>query len=261
MDLSADIFKDFHLSFAAPDIGMGFVFIPVFLERQLITPPAFPKTFSIPLRFSHQNFQQPFLSVWELEIVNTFKNLKRQLQWMAGRFAVKQLALRLIAPGRDARTMEIHHEPMGAPVLPAIFDIPISIAHSGEIAVAAMGLNNTCQVGVDVEKILAIDMDGILRIAFSPREQSALQGRPLSDFYRAWTLKEAFLKLIRKGFHEDMKQVEISGDQIYHEGRLMDHLQIVSRFIGPQHIFSMIYSRDFYRSQSFPHHAAVSIRP
>ena len=242
MNPSADFFRDFHLFFVYPDIAVGVVFIPAFLEYHLISPIAFPEIFLKPVMFERQDFQRHLFSLLEFETLNDFKNLKRQLQWLAGRFAVKQLVKRLIAPARDAHTIEIEYEPMGAPFLSSMPHIPISIAHSGEFAVAAMGLNDVFRVGVDIEKIHMIDMEGVLEIAFSLREQSVLQGSLQSEFYRSWTLKEAFLKLIRKGFFEEVKSVEILGNQIFYAGRVMDRAQIFSRPIGSRYIFSLVYT-------------------
>jgi len=243
MNTSTDFFRDFHLFFIDPDIAVGVVFIPAFLEYHLISPIAFPEIFLKPVMFERQDFRQHLFSLPEFETLNDFKNLKRQMQWLAGRFAVKQLVKGLIDPGKNVSTLEIHHEPMGAPFLPSFPDLSISIAHSGEFAVASIALNHTCRVGVDIEKCLIIDREGVMKMAFSPQEISFLQNRPLSEFYRSWTLKEAFLKLIRKGFHEEVQSVEIFGDRIHYTGQVMDRSRLHSCLIGSEYVFSLVHTR------------------
>ena len=238
-----DFLRDFHLLFADMDVAVGIVNLPEFLSYHLAQPIKFPDTFSSPRRFTSKDFHEPWFGPAEIARVNDFKNLKRQLHWMGGRIAVKQLVLRLIDPARHARSLEIHHEPMGAPFLPSFPHLSISIAHSGIFAVAAMGLKDGYRVGVDIEACRCFDMNGVIETVFSPREQSILGGSSLSEFYRLWTLKEAFLKLLRKGFSEEVKSVEILGDRIYYEGLMMDRSRILTRLIGIEYIFSMVYTR------------------
>ena len=240
---SSDVFfKDFHLFFADPDIAVGIVYLPDFLNIHIVQPIGFPDTFSSPCHFDLKDFHHPWFSQAEIYILNDFKNLKRQVHWMGGRFAVKQLVLRLIDPGQAAHALEIHHEPMGAPFLPFLPQLPISIAHSGAFAVAAIGMNDACRVGVDIEACRRFDTEGVIKTAFSPREQSILEGGSLSEFYRMWTLKEAFLKLLRKGFLEDIQWVEIWGDRIFYKSQEMDQVRILSRPIGSEYIFSLVHT-------------------
>ena len=242
MKSSAAFFKDFHLFFADPDIAVGIVYLPDFLNIHIAQPIGFTDSFSSPRQFDLKDFRRPWFSQAEIDTLNDFKNLKRQIHWLGGRFAVKQLVLQLIDPKQAALALEIHHEPMGAPFLPSFPQLSISIAHSGAFAVAAMGLKNDCRVGVDIEACRSFDMNGVIKTAFSPREQSMLEAGSLSEFYRSWTLKEAFLKLLRKGFSEDIRWVEIWGDCISYKSRAMDQVRILSRPIGSEYIFSLVHT-------------------
>jgi 4'-phosphopantetheinyl transferase len=240
---SSDVFfKDFHLFFADPDIAVGIVYIPELLKQHVVAPIGFPDTFSSPHRFDQKDFHRPWFTQVEIDKLNGFKNLKRQVQWMGGRFAVKQLVLQLIDPKQTVQFLEVHHEPMGAPFLTSFPHFSISIAHSGVFAMAAMGLKNDCRVGVDIEACRSFDVKGVIETVFSPREQSMLEAGLLSEFYRSWTLKEAFLKLLRKGFSEDVRWVEIWGDCISYKSREMDQVRIHSRPIGSEYIFSLVHT-------------------
>ena len=61
-------------------------------------------------------------------------------------------------------------------------------------------------------------MPHVSRVAFTPREVAELEGAPDTEWYRRWTLKEAYLKYIAKGFHESLKKVEILNCGICHNG-------------------------------------------
>jgi hypothetical protein len=73
----------------------------------------------------------------DFERINSFKVLKKQVEWMAGKASLKILASeRGLASESEIR---IAAEDSGAPYLTDFQAIPISISHSGDYAVCAMG--------------------------------------------------------------------------------------------------------------------------
>ena len=72
-------------------------------------------------------------------------------------------------------------------------------------------------MGLDLEKIGPAPDAGFMKLAFTAAERKHMGDDPLKIF-RGWTLKEAFLKYIQKGFNESLHQVEIYPDVILYKG-------------------------------------------
>jgi 4'-phosphopantetheinyl transferase len=121
-------------------------------------------------------------------------------------------------------------------------DLPVSITHSGDYAVAALGSEET-HLAVDIEKIEEGRMQNIMRVAFSDREIESLHGKSDSELYLNWTVKEAFLKYIKKGFAEGLKKVEIFNGSVLHNGSPVDHIGIHSEIFKGQYAFTLIFSK------------------
>jgi 4'-phosphopantetheinyl transferase len=149
-----------------------------------------------------------------------FRVLKKQAEWLCGRLAVKRAAADLLSV--DPRGVTVGTEPEGAPFLVDYRAHPISISHSGDHAVALISTRKGRRVAVDIERVEAGRMPHVSRVAFTPREAAELEGAPDTEWYRRWTLKEAYLKYIGKGFHESLKKVEILNDGICHNGKVVD---------------------------------------
>lgn len=58
---------------------------------------------------------------------------------------------------------------------------------------------------------------------------------------RRWTLKEAFLKYIGKGFNEKLKSVEIVHNTILYNGKDAINITIDSFNIDEKYLLSIIY--------------------
>jgi len=92
-------------------------------------------------------------------------------------------------------------------------DIRFNLSHSGEWALVA--LTNGAEVGVDIERReVNRPTPALAKYAFSVIEfeqWSALdeEEKP-GAFYRLWTRKEAYIKLLGKGLHLDLKSFDIS---------------------------------------------------
>lgn len=143
--------------------------------------------------------QQDILSASELSRAQSLK--RRQPQFIAMRAFVRQcLAL---YSGIQPRDLIIKTEPKGKPYL-ANTSLPLqfNLSHCNNLVVLAVGLRH--QIGVDIE---STSRDrGQRKIAaryFHPEELAqlaALDDRQHNiDFYRRWTLKEAFFKALGTG--------------------------------------------------------------
>lgn len=155
----------------------------------------------------------------ETERASGFRVLKKQAEWLCGRLAVKQAAAEVLSV--SPRGVTVDTEPEGAPFLADHSATHISISHSGDHAVAVVSTRKERRVAVDLEQVEAGRMPHVARVAFTPREIAELNGASDAEWYRRWTLKEAYLKYIAKGFHESLKKVEILNRGICHNGEVV----------------------------------------
>lgn len=81
-----------------------------------------------------------------------------------------------------------------------------SVSHSGERVVAA--LTGSGPVGVDVERVVDLDIAALLDTVLSVEERGAVRSR--RDFFRTWTRKEAVLKATGDGLLHPMNEVVVS---------------------------------------------------
>jgi len=105
----------------------------------------------------------------------------------------------------------------GKPHLKGHENIHFNIAHSGEWVFCALAKK---PVGVDVEVIKPRNMDVAKRF-FSEEELEHLFSKSESDqlslFYKIWTLKESYIKMIGKGLHCPLNTftIDINGGPPY----------------------------------------------
>ena len=191
-----------------------------------------------PMVFSPSDFTDPFLCPEELEQVNGFKSLKKQIEWMTGRRLVKEMVRREVNPASDLRDITIAYHEQGAPFLPRFSHLPISISHSGEYAAVALSRNRDIRPGMDLEKIKSMPDAGFMNLAFTPTEIKSL-GNDSIQVFRSWTLKEAFLKYIQKGFNESLQHVEILGDTICHR-KVPCPVKCLTATIGDRYFLSLV---------------------
>ena len=94
----------------------------------------------------------------------------------------------------------------------------VSVAHSGEFAVAAAGPR---ALGVDLERIRQRS-PGLGRRIMRDEERRALEALPLDDvrtLILAWTLKEAALKAARTGLRRALRDLALDLDVRRQRGR------------------------------------------
>lgn len=105
-----------------------------------------------------------------------------------------------------AKLNSIRTSVLGRPSLDEALDFNIS--HSGEFVVCALG--SECRLGVDVEKIVEIDIKDFEE-QFSPSVLSAIQNADNSnrEFFRHWTIKESVVKADGCGLSTPLNLIEI----------------------------------------------------
>ena len=200
--------------------GLTLAFVPVKGFLQCYLPALTQKAWrrGRPLAITTGDFARPLLAASEIARVNTFKSLKRQIEWMAGRLAAKTLGQSLAEDEPAITDLRVAHDPQGAPYLERQPEFSLSISHAHEYAVAGLHHHTDTAIGLDLEKHQPIDIAIMLRTAFSAREGRRLDPADQTRFFACWTLKEAYLKYLGRGFRESLKQIEILGD-----ARIVDH--------------------------------------
>jgi 4'-phosphopantetheinyl transferase len=200
------------LLFCEQGIQFCLVHIPTMLETllpQIVGPGYQTRPGCI---FRPDQFAQSVLSPAELNRLNQLFALKKQVERLAGRWAVKKLVMQETGLTPDA--IEIHNDPSGAPVLAPCFKYAISISHSGDYALAAL-CEKADAVGVDLEVISPIDISALLHAGFSPKEQTAYAKADLATILKIWTIKEALLKYRRTGLKNSAKKIEWLDGTLY----------------------------------------------
>lgn len=184
------------------------------------------------------SFERP-MKEWSVDKGGRFEDFrifKRQIEWFGGRAAFSILAARNSLPN----TLGL--EEGGAPFIEGSA-CQVSITHAGDYAAAAVSLDPGMSLGIDMERVRGFkNKEGFLRVAFPEKDPAGMAALSDDGIMELWTLKESFLKIIRKGFAENLKEVEILPDAFAYRGRRIDTLCRKScRFDG--HILSFVYGR------------------
>lgn len=189
-------------------------------------------------RFDSRSFLTWFLCPEEIDRVNRFKSLKKQIEWMAGRFLVKTMVQTRVDRQAAMTEIFIDHKDEGAPFLRGYPHVKISISHSGRYAGAALTTRADIDLGLDIEQIGKPPGPGFMKIAFTQREIEAM-GLDARDIFRCWTIKEAFLKLIKKGFNQNLHEVEVIGSTVLFRQEKRD-VKVISTTIGTEYAVSIV---------------------
>jgi phosphopantetheinyl transferase len=150
-----------------------------------------------------------FLATAERNYFGTLRFPVRQCSYLLGRLAAK----RAISPMKNGAL------PSEIDVLKGVFEQPvlasggveISIAHSGQIAVAVSAPSGH-PIGVDIEKFGGPDPK-VLASSFTAQEEKWLRKLELPHpvaMYAAWTAKEALAKILRCGLMTPLQVLEIT---------------------------------------------------
>lgn len=221
-----------------PGVGVCYMTIPSFIGECLVANNYTNFSTKKNLIFDTKSFHTQFLSTVEIDRVNRFRSLKKQVEWMAGRFLVKRMIKTKVDNQATLTKIFIDHQDQGAPFLRGYPQVKISISHSGDYAGAALTTRADLDLGLDIEQIEKPPGQGFMRIAFTQREINAM-GPQAKDIFRCWTVKEAFLKLIKKGFNQNLHQVEVIGDVIVFKKEKTD-VKVISTTIGTEYAVSIV---------------------
>ena len=144
--------------------------------------------------------------------------------------ALRSLAAGLLlcdAFGESARGALYEHGKRGKPYLAG--RRPFNITHAGDYAVLALSAET---VGVDLERIRAINWRRLSTRFFHPGEQAFLESAadPLTMFFTIWTLKESYLKAEGQGFSVSPKSFCVlpEGDSAVLQGGTAYHFRSVT---------------------------------
>jgi 4'-phosphopantetheinyl transferase len=166
---------------------------------------------SAPLREERPEHYQ-LLSTAEREQAARFSHARSRLHFVAGRAVLRQILADYL--DRDPAAIEFKFGKHGKPHLADEADtgLRFNLSHSGELAVLAVARGRA--VGVDVEQISAQRAThDIAQRFFSPNESAALRALPaelrVPAFFRCWTCKEAFIKLIGDGMTFPLEDFDV----------------------------------------------------
>lgn len=225
-----------------PQITICYLYIPFFIKIILKNLPDGDYRCQRPLVFDNNYFNEIIFSENEITKINNFKTLKKQIEWMCGRYTIKKLVKKLV-PEIKLNHVEVDYEEFGAPYLKGFSDFNISISHSNDYAVGGISSEKNIQFGLDIEKFEANNFEKSMQVAFSDREKEYLEKLSFSERYTSWTAKEAYLKYIKKGFHENLKSIEVLDNKVYFNGQLLD-LKLVSFNIDEDYSLSVVCDKE-----------------
>ncbi|OGR54065.1 MAG: hypothetical protein A3J80_00280 [Desulfobacula sp. RIFOXYB2_FULL_45_6] len=191
--------------------------------------------------FKKDDFILPILGETEFTVINNFKALKKQVEWLCGRYLIKQMMAHFFLKDTPLDRISLSYLDEGAPFVSGHPHIPVSLSHSNEYTAVACDLNTAHSLGLDLEKIARMPDPSFLNIAFTQKEILTLEKNAASVF-KNWTVKEAYLKYIKKGFHESLHKVEVIRDEIFHHGIKAD-VDIFSHTIESEYILCLVSGR------------------
>lgn len=183
------------------------------------------------------HFLHEFFSAREIEIINNFKTIKKQFEWMSARIGLKIL-VKNNHQYIPFANIETEKEKNGAPWVKGLPFLHVSISHSGRYAVAA--INEKQKTGTDLEELKCINTNHLLHAGFSKKEREFLYLENYREILKLWTIKESYLKYIKKGFNESLKKVEFLKDKIYHRNMPVENVSIASFFLSDNYVLSFV---------------------
>ncbi|MCP3901411.1 MAG: 4'-phosphopantetheinyl transferase superfamily protein [Desulfobacteraceae bacterium] len=188
--------------------------------------------------FKKSDFLESFLSDLELNTLNKFKSLKKQIEWMSGRFLLKNCLLSTFSHIGELKNILIAYEEEGAPFLPDFPEIKISLSHSGDYAAVGICAKTDIDIGIDLEHLNKKPDNNFLKTAFTQNEISNMDDT-IEDILTKWTVKEAFLKYIRKGFNESLHRVEVIEDRVLYNKK-DSRVKTITKKIDKNYVISLV---------------------
>lgn len=195
------------------------------------------------IMFLENSFTRQLLIPSEINTLNGFKAFKKQKEWLGGRLLMKMMVQHFFLPDTPLDHITLDYHEQGAPYITCDPSIGISLSHSHNYTAAACTVNPHQTIGIDIEKIADKPDVNFLKTAFTHKEIAHMPDDAQSIF-RNWTIKEAYLKFIKKGFHEPLHQVEVIDGNIWHRRQLID-VSVYSTTVGCHHVLSLVSDKSF----------------
>lgn len=186
-------------------------------------------------------FLSKHFSEEEIHKISSFKTFKRQIEWISGRYAVKSLIAER-KPELEYRNIVIETKTGGSPFIKSLPDIHISISHSRGFASAAVSFDKSIRTGVDIEMIGAEKSKEFKRLVFTDKEIEYFKDKDAKYMYLSWSVKEAYLKYIEKGFDVSMKRIELFDNEIYVDNNLIKDLKVHTETFEDKFIFAIVHN-------------------
>ena len=188
--------------------------------------------------FQKDDFIAPFFSHEEISTINGFRALKKQIEWISGRYLIKQMIQQLFLKSASLDQIILSYLEQGAPFLTSHPDLPVSLSHSNNYTAAACCKDKKKTLGIDIEKIAKKPDVYFMKTAFTQNEILNLKDDAL-EIFKNWTIKEAYLKYIQKGFNESLHRVEVINNEILHNNKKIN-VDIFSTIINDDYVLSLV---------------------
>ena len=236
----ASIFQnDIKINILCPnrEVTIWYVKIPIIIES-IFHKNSIPDSKQMKNRvFDKKDFRQSFLNSDEINTINGFKALKKQMEWISGRYLIKLMIQYNFSKHLPLNQITVSYLDEGAPFLTHDPEIPVSLSHSNNYTAAAFCRNREKTIGIDIEKIAKKPGVWFLKTAFTQNEIIHLEDNAGSIF-KNWTIKEAYLKQIKKGFNESLHKVEVIDNKIWHNKKQIN-IEVYSTFID-DYVLSLV---------------------
>lgn len=130
---------------------------------------------------------------------------KKLVSLLTGLLIRDELSSLLRVPGDELR---FGYGEYGKPYLPDFPDLRFSVSHSGGGIAFACG---SAPIGIDMERIGKADMR-IAQRFFTERERGLIASSADANgaFFRIWTAKEAYVKLLGTGLHTPLDSFDVT---------------------------------------------------
>lgn len=170
--------------------------------------------------------------------VRKLRHMKDKRRSIIGDMLIRKMLCNHLQCKNEALVFDTN--PYGKPYLAKEQGVKFNLSHAGDWVVAAV---SSLEVGIDVEQIKPIEMD-IAKRFFTKDEYLELMTVNEKDriilFYKLWTLKESYVKMIGKGLTIPFNTFSISLEHgIVLNHIKQTHISLNTEFIDKTHLFSI----------------------
>ena len=145
------------------------------------------------------------------QLVLRFKQQKDRSSRLAGKFVLAK-ALEIHGYGLEV-FRHYKFDSYGRPYLQGINGLDFNLSHSGDFAVCA--ITKKGKIGIDIEKIRDIRVDGFRRIFNDEMfEKIVSSENPKDEFFRLWTIIESVVKAEGTGIAGNTKKIICNGNYV-----------------------------------------------